>query len=264
MHAIEELLCDFESAFDCKITVHDFAGIFHDADGKALLDLKRHSHRTTFLHCSKESRTYCMNNCMYQLNKKIHRTHKISFIKHCRHGVIEVVAPLYAMQTHVGTLFAGIWRPRQKDRSSRLKAADPLLINRLCRILPVFGYGLLAKTEFMRSRKSGDFSRKAEIKEFISRNFSKEISLDTLSKKIGLSKSRTCHLVREIFRKTFIELLLDERLEHARQFLIGTDYRMNEIADFAGFGSAEHFSRMFRKYCEMSPGEYRRRYKLKI
>ena len=263
MHAIEQLLCDFESGFDCKMTVHDFAGIFRDAEGKPLINSERYSHRKTFQHCSDKSRTYCMNNCMYLLNKEIHRTHKPSFIKRCRHGTIEVVAPLYAMQAHVGTLFAGIWCSRQKAGSSRLQAADPLLINRLCRILPVFGYGLLARTEFMRSGKTGDFSRKAEIREFISLNFSKEISLDTLSRKIGLSESRACHLVKEIFKKTFTELLLDERLEHARQFLIGTDYRMNEVSGFSGFGSAEHFSRMFRKHCGMTPGEYRRRYKLR-
>jgi AraC family transcriptional regulator len=264
MPAIEQLLCDFESAFDCKITVHDFASLFISSDDKSLIDPRRYSHRKTFPYCSQESRAYCLNNCMYQLNRKVERTHKGSFLKHCRHGVIEVVAPLYVMQTHVATLFAGIWGSRRKAGAPKLSHADPALINKLCRLLPVFGSGLLSRAEFIRSGGSEEFSRKAEIQKFISLNFSKNISLKNLSSKTGLSKSRTTHLVKELFGKTFSELLTNERLEHARQLLIGTDYRMNEISALTGFGSHEHFSRMFRRHCGITPGEYRRRHKLNI
>jgi AraC-like DNA-binding protein len=265
MYVFEELLPDFELAFDCKITIHDLARIFYDSNKKSLINPIRYSHRKTFADCSEESWTYCQNHCMYQINKEIERTHKVSFIKHCRNGLIEVVVPLYLMQTHVATLFAGIWSSRHKKGNTRREPANPASIMRICRMLPVFGSGLLSRAEFIRSGGGeAEFSRKAEIKNFISKNFRRDVSLKKLSVKIGVSESRACHLVKELFGKTFSQLLTDERLEHARQVLIGTDYRMNEISVFTGFGSAEHFSRMFRKHCGITPCEYRRRYKLNI
>ena len=263
MSEFEQLLSDFEFAFDCKITVHDLAHIFQDADKNPLMKPQRNSHRQTFRHCAEESRTYCLNHCMYQLNRRIDRTHVSSLVKRCRHGVIEVVAPLYIMQTHVATLFAGIWGSRRKN-STGLQPADPALIAMLCRMLPIFGSGLISKAEFIRSAGVSNFSRKDGIQQFIALNFRNNISLKDLAVKIGLSESRTCHLVKEVFGRTFSELMTDERLERARQCLIGTDYRMNEIAGITGFGSAEHFNRMFSRHCGITPGEYRRRYKRNI
>jgi AraC-like DNA-binding protein len=265
MAELEQLLCDFENAFNCKITVHDLAHIFQNADKKNLIGPRRDSHRQTFPQCAEESRTYCLDHCMHQLNRKIDNIHAGSFIKRCHRGIIEVVVPLYVMQGHVATLFAGIWRSRnKKDITGGMEPADPALIDTLRRVLPVFGYGLINKAEFIRSGGVRDFSRKASIQQFIAMNFRKNVSLKDLSGKIGLSESRACHLVKEIFGKTFGELMTDERLERARISLIGTDYRMNEIADFSGFGSAEHFSRTFSKHCGITPGEYRRKFKRNI
>lgn len=63
--------------------------------------------------------------------------------------------------------------------------------------------------------------------------------------KIGLSPSGSGHLVKELTGKPI-------------NYLIGTDYRMKEIAALSGFGSQEHFIRSFREKYSKTPAEFRK------
>lgn len=261
---LEQLLNDFEKECGCRLTLHDLANVFQDAEGKSLLKAGRSSHRQRLPVCAAEERRYCVEHCMNQINRRICRRRETGFIKHCRSGVIEVVAPIFRDHVHVATLFAGQWRSRHADVPAELPVAGPEKLQRLRRLLPIFGIGLLEATERRRHQGRKEFSRAAEIREFIAARAHQDIALQALARKLGLSPSRTCHLVNNIFGKPFGVLLAEERIERARQLLIGTDYLMHEIAVLTGFGSAEHFSRMFRRHGDMTPGEYRRRYRLNL
>ncbi|MBO5899436.1 MAG: helix-turn-helix transcriptional regulator, partial [Lentisphaeria bacterium] len=89
-------------------------------------------------------------------------------------------------------------------------------------------------------------------------NFNRSISTADLAKHLTLSVSRTCHLVNSCFQCPFSELLIRERISHAKLFLSQTDYRVNEIAFMCGFSSVEHFNRMFRNQTALAPLAYRK------
>lgn len=59
--------------------------------------------------------------------------------------------------------------------------------------------------------------------------------------------------------KGYVDLVLQLKLEEAKRLLHGTQLTMDQIAEQTGFGSAVHFSRMFRKKTGFSPSEYRSR-----
>lgn len=259
---IEQILCDFENECECVLSVHDLGQVFVDDEGKSLMDSRRSSHRQRIPICHEEDRTYCIKCCMTNLNRRVLTRHEVSFIKRCRKGVIEVVAPLYQDQKHVGTFFAGLWQSRFRKKTLNLYPVELKKIQRLTNLLPIFANGLLDYVWKTRFRNKQEFNRRAEIRDFIISSAGESISLDDLASTLKLSQSRTCHLVRECFGKSFNTLLAEERIERARQLLISTDYRMKEIAEIIGLGTPEHFSRTFFRYTQKSPRDYRKRYQL--
>ena len=250
MLELEPLIKDFEALCECTLTMHDHHHLMFNGAGELMVKHDRFSHRKTYDACGRAGRNYCVSRCMFQYNNKVSRTRCRSCINHCRYGNIEVASPVFKGNTHLFSLFAGLWKypvsPNDREK-----------IRRLHNLLPVFARGLLDEAERIRCSTTQNLTVKGEISKFISDNFCSNISTADLSRHLKLSVSRTCHLVKEYFNISFMELLTDERLAHAKLFLHHTDYRMNESAFMCGFASVEHFNRMFKKKAGISPGKFR-------
>ena len=50
-------------------------------------------------------------------------------------------------------------------------------------------------------------------------------------------------------------------VEHARELLKHSDMTIEQIANEIGIGDTKHFTKMFRKYTELKPSEYRKLYR---
>lgn len=87
----------------------------------------------------------------------------------------------------------------------------------------------------------------------------KTITLDGLSRKLGLGTRQTERLLKEHYNKTFQQKKTESRMFAARTLLRESTKNISEIAEELGYSSCEHFSWSFKKYCGMSPSEYRRR-----
>ena len=251
MHELEPLLKDFEELCSCSLTMHDHHHLLVNGAGELMVNRERFSHRKSYDACGYASRNYCVSQCMFRYNRKVERTRCRSCINCCMYGNIEVAAPVFKGNTHIFTIFAGLWKyPVSREQHKQ--------IMHLHNLLPVFAHGLLAEAERIRCGTIQNMTLKGEIEKFIADNFNRGISTADLAKHLKLSVSRTCHLVKEYFNTSFFELLTKERLSHAKLFLNHTDYRMNEIAFMCGFSSVEHFNRMFRKKIGMPPGKFQK------
>ena len=51
--------------------------------------------------------------------------------------------------------------------------------------------------------------------------------------------------------------LTEVRLKHAKELLKNSDLRSYEIAFEVGYDNPSYFSKLFKKYENMTPGEYR-------
>ncbi len=101
--------------------------------------------------------------------------------------------------------------------------------------------------------------RLVKAKDFIERNFDKELTLPRTADHVGLAKETLSRLFRRQLSTTCSNYVNNFRINKAIRLLLETDYNINEIAYQCGFNSNHYFNRTFRKIKGMTPGMFRRR-----
>ncbi|MBD8070653.1 response regulator [Bacillus sp. PS06] len=96
-------------------------------------------------------------------------------------------------------------------------------------------------------------------KAYIDHNYHKQITLDDVAEKVGLSSYYLSKLFKDRFDITFIDYLTQARLNKAKKFLRDDRLSLKEIALTIGYKDPNYFSRVFKKETDLSPSEYRRK-----
>ena len=95
---------------------------------------------------------------------------------------------------------------------------------------------------------------------YISQHYREDISLEKLADYVGYNNSYISNVFKMKVGRSYLECIHSERLMAAKKLLLETDYIMEHIANEVGYNSASEFARVFRKYENMSPSEFRRKY----
>lgn len=89
-----------------------------------------------------------------------------------------------------------------------------------------------------------------EALEYIHRHYGEKISIDTLCKKVFLSRSTFLRAFKEICHTSPMEYLAKYRCEKAMDMLANTDYSKTLIAQNCGFYDLSHMVRALKKHSE--------------
>lgn len=84
------------------------------------------------------------------------------------------------------------------------------------------------------------------------------LNLSVLCDHFGISSSYATRLFREHIGISFHKYLSFYRVEEAKRYLADTKDRVYEIADRCGFTDSNHLIRVFFKFTNMSPDQYRK------
>ena len=87
--------------------------------------------------------------------------------------------------------------------------------------------------------------------------FYNSASLKELSLKLKQPNYKISKFLKEVTGKTFQELILEKRLEKAKDFLKNTDYSIAEVIREVGYENTTHFYKIFKEKFQMSPKEFR-------
>ena len=93
---------------------------------------------------------------------------------------------------------------------------------------------------------------------YLVENFRGHVSLEQASNLANMTPNAFCKYFKKITRKTFMETVIEYRLNHATQQLIQTDKTISEISFDSGFGDVSHFYKMFKNKMHLSPLNYRK------
>lgn len=99
-----------------------------------------------------------------------------------------------------------------------------------------------------------------QAKRYIKKHFSEGISLEEVSSEVGFSSSYFSTLFRKETGKTFLEYLMDVRIEEAKVLLRESKMTIEMVVKSVGVNDYKRFSKTFKKNTGISPKEYRNLY----
>ena len=97
-----------------------------------------------------------------------------------------------------------------------------------------------------------------QIKQYIMENSEQNISLETLSTKVGLSPIYISKMFKEKLGINYIDFLTECRIEKAKKMLADPEKSIKEITLEVGYHEPNYFSKVFKKMCNVTPREYRK------
>lgn len=92
---------------------------------------------------------------------------------------------------------------------------------------------------------------------YIDEHYDEPLNLEVMCRISMLSKTYFCYIFKMLTQQTFVEYLMQKRIEKSMSLLCETDMTIIEIAHSVGFHESTHFSRTFKKLRGISPREYR-------
>lgn len=92
---------------------------------------------------------------------------------------------------------------------------------------------------------------------YIEENSYGSISVTKMSNNLGISRSYLDQLVREEFNTSPSNYIIELKMNKAKELLEQREMTVKEIANTVGYADQNYFSRIFKKFCGMTPTQYR-------
>jgi len=107
------------------------------------------------------------------------------------------------------------------------------------------------------SQPGAGSARIYRVCDVILENFADDLSHGEMAKLAHMAPASFSRLFLRTTRKTFSQFVTEVRLRHACQLLRETDHKIADIAFASGFNNLANFNRVFRRYHNSSPRDYR-------
>lgn len=121
-------------------------------------------------------------------------------------------------------------------------------------------YVLLDKQHKTFAYDSSEQKKINDVIAYIVENFREKIVLDEAAGIVRMTPTSFCKYFKRQTRKTFIETVMDYRINYAAQQLVNTDKPVSDISFESGFGDVSHFYKTFRNRKHLSPLHYRKKF----
>lgn len=99
------------------------------------------------------------------------------------------------------------------------------------------------------------------IKKWLQKNYYKTKSNESLAQMVHMSSDHLGRIFLKATGKKISEYRNEIRIEKAKKLLINQNTRVIDIAHQVGFGEINHFNRLFKKYTDMTPSEFKKKHR---
>jgi AraC family transcriptional regulator len=106
-------------------------------------------------------------------------------------------------------------------------------------------------------------ARLRTIKEFVHAKMEEELTLQEMAQSVELSIAHFSRMFRKSTGETPHQFVLRHRIGRAKEMLRAADVRILDVAVACGFKTQQHFARVFRHLCGVSPTECRQNWQLR-
>jgi two-component system response regulator YesN len=113
------------------------------------------------------------------------------------------------------------------------------------------------KDDMSRESKGNRLQIIQQVKEFILNHLEADISLQIIAEHVYLHPVYLSKIYKSETGENLSDYLLRLRMEKADHLLSDNQYKIHEIAKQLGYHNTSHFIKIFKKYYQMTPQEYR-------
>lgn len=99
-----------------------------------------------------------------------------------------------------------------------------------------------------------------KVIEYINNNLGKKLALESLAKIVNMNESYLSRIFKDELGMTISDYIKKTRLEKAKELLKENDMRVKDVAVTIGIQDQLYFSRLFTKFFNITPSEYREKY----
>ena len=100
-------------------------------------------------------------------------------------------------------------------------------------------------------------ARLRRVRELVNEKIEEELRIDEMAELAGLSTAHFSQMFRRSTGESPHQFVLRQRVERAKEMLRSPGMRILDVAIACGFKTQQHFARVFRRMCRVSPTEYR-------
>jgi transcriptional regulator GlxA family with amidase domain len=118
----------------------------------------------------------------------------------------------------------------------------------------------LAENNFIPAQSDYNRERINKVYAYIVDNFQEGVSLNKAASLVNMTPNAFCKYFKNTTRKTFMERVIDFRINFATQLLTETDKTIADVCFESGFRDMSHFYKMFTSRMNTSPLNYRKNF----
>lgn len=97
----------------------------------------------------------------------------------------------------------------------------------------------------------------AEILAYIHGHYAEDLSIEQFAQQMNMSVGHFSRTFKEEVGEKYVEYIAKVRMSRAKQYLLETDLKIDEIAEKVGYWGRNSFIPIFRKYEGITPAKYR-------
>jgi len=119
----------------------------------------------------------------------------------------------------------------------------------------------LSEAIFETQKKDRDQIADASIKyiqQYIQSHIHEQLTLTNLSEMVYLNSSYLSRLFKKVSGKNLSDYIIEAKVEKAKTLLEQSDIKIKDLTEMLSFESATYFGRIFKKFTDMTPKEYRK------
>ena len=117
--------------------------------------------------------------------------------------------------------------------------------------------GILAEKKLNPVHHSAGYELAARAAAYLEEHYTDKFSLDAIASTLYIDKIYLAKCFKQATGDTLLQYHNRLRCEEAKRLLSSTDLPIEEVSSQVGYVTPSHFSRLFRKYTNMSPTQYR-------
>lgn len=119
---------------------------------------------------------------------------------------------------------------------------------------------LLLLESMQRNGMRAEHSIVSEIKKYVETHYDRELTLQDIARHFYLSREYISRKFKQETGENLSDYIARVRIDKARLLLANPAAKISDVAQWVGFRDEKYFSKVFKKFQGMTPGEYRKRH----